>query len=78
MTIDWTYQTKDLNVSAVLSYFGFTVIDVTKVERQATFSFEDNDRIQQVVDKYWQGSLNVEPLKYNSHLKNLKTRIFNQ
>ncbi|GAF78728.1 unnamed protein product [marine sediment metagenome] len=60
-----------------MHYFDFPVIDLEKDSKRVTFVIADSPRLREIVKQYWANSLSVEPVRYNSVLRSLKTRIFN-
>lgn len=70
------YKTSDLTLAIVLS-LKFTLTSVDKVDsRKVSFAFEKTEVLKEYIEKFWRQELRVEPLKFASQMKILKTRIY--
>jgi len=76
MKIKNEYTSSDFALIAALSLFQpIERIDRKNLKR-ITFTFKKNKKLLEIIDSYWQGELKVDPLKYFTQLKNIKTRIY--
>lgn len=77
ITNDETFETQDLNLSAVLIAKGFSLKDVNKNrEGKATFSFKPHPNIFNTIQQYWNHELLLNPQDLFNALKLLKNRIY--
>lgn len=75
-TDDNHYKTSDLSLAATLSlYFPIALIDRTN-GRKVLFVFNRTSALDELVTKYWQNKVVIEPQVFSNQLKNLKTRIY--
>lgn len=71
-----SYKTSDLALAATLSLFHpIESVDKSQPQR-VVFVFKRSHELDELVESYWGGSLSVEPQRYFSQLKNIKTRIY--
>ena len=71
------YFTSDLALSATLSlHFQIESIDKS-TPKKVIFIFKKNKDLIMVIEKFWNGELRVDPLKFYQCLKILKGRIYN-
>jgi hypothetical protein len=69
------FESSDLHlVAAVSSFFQIEEIDKTN-PRRVVFKFAESDELYSFIDKYWNGVLKLDPLRYSQNLKSLKNRI---
>lgn len=73
------YKTSDMGTAVILSYFDFPLIrieqDPEKPQRKL-FVFENSQKLQDLINSYWNRKTEVEPQKYFMVLKDLKTRLY--
>jgi hypothetical protein len=74
-------EVSDLALASSLQHLGFPVTSISRDPREhpkVSFVFESSDELNNVIQKYWQGHLNVEPKSFWSISRELKsrTRIF--
>lgn len=73
---DGSYKTSDLALAATLSLFhSIESVDRADLQR-VVFVFKRSQELDKLVEDYWSGSLKIEPQKYFTQLKNIKTRIY--
>ena len=73
--INQNFGTSDLPLAAVLSlYFPIESVNRSNPHR-IEFEFENNPRLQNILQEYLQSRLRVEPKQYFYQLKTLKARI---
>ena len=75
---DEMFYTPNLGLAAVLS-LEFVVADVKVVRNhlvdQVQFGFIREEGLNEIVDRYWQEQLMVEPQGYNSKIRQLKGMV---
>jgi hypothetical protein len=78
-----TFSTRDLYLAATLMTLGFGIISVdyqvegTRNMPVGYFNFEDSPEIKSAEQKYFQGSLAIEPRTFVTNLRGLKAQISN-
>ncbi len=76
--INTTYQTADMACAAALSlFFPIEAVDRTS-GRRVFFIFERSEKLDQFVQMFWRGEVQVEPRAYFDSIKAIKTRLYNQ
>jgi hypothetical protein len=74
---DTTYVTYDLALCCTLLCFDFTLAGLeTTDQRKVGFVFEESEKLQNAIKKYWDNRLVVNPKDYFNTLKDLKSRIY--
>ena len=77
------YSIRDLNLAATLMTLNFYMtgvdfqIEGDKGRPVGYFSFKDSKELQEIVQKYWQGELSVEPRTFTTNLRSLKAQVSN-
>lgn len=71
-------QTSDLLICTVLLYFDHTLekIDHSNGHR-CLFFIEKNTNTSRLIEKFYKGQLKVEPKKFQSISREIKSRIYN-
>lgn len=74
------YETSDIGLASALSCLGFHIADLDRTTpRRVIFRFEgDENRLAQVTQSYWDGSLRLPPAALFTHQKLLKQRIYGE
>lgn len=73
-----TYKTTDMYLAAYLSAKGHEMLDVEKNKGRMTFVFNDHEqKMKQVVVKYYNGEGSVEPRFLIDAIKNMKSLTHN-
>jgi hypothetical protein len=74
---DFFLRTSDLALATALCALGVAIeaMQQTDGERQF-FIFTKNEKVQDIVNRFWRGELLIEPQAYFNQLKVLKTRIY--
>ncbi len=73
-----TYQTADMACAAALSlFFPIEAIDRTS-ERRVFFIFESTEKLDQFVQMFWRGEVQLEPRAFFDSIKAIKTRLYDQ
>lgn len=74
------YKTKDMNLAAIMLYFGATLVEVfkdpAKDKRALYFLFTGNIDFAGIEKDYWNQELTVEPKKLFWVLKEIKNRLY--
>jgi cell division protein FtsW (lipid II flippase) len=73
--IENTYQSKDFYLSGYLLAIQLKLLSHTRDNRITTFIFQDNDELQDAVNKYYNMSAIVNPVIYGQSLRSLKSLI---
>ena len=76
MITDNVFRSRDLSESALLLALGQKIIRVDKVGSICWFTFEDQDKCQEISRQFWYGHCLVDAKKYYDSLTRLKNRIF--
>ena len=71
-----TYTTSDLYLAAFLKLKGYKM-SVEKNRNKASFIFEVDDLLNDLIVDYLNGEGNCEPLLYANSIKNLKNLLYN-
>ncbi len=72
------YSTSDLALVAAISlYFPLEAID-RQNPHKALFLFKRQEQLDQLIESYWRGELQVEPQNYFNQLKNIKARLYSE
>lgn len=70
------FASSDLALAATISiYFPVVIID-KQDPRKALFVFKRSNKLDELVDKYWNKELLVEPRTYFDSIKALKARLY--
>lgn len=69
-------KTSDLALSTALSLF--FPLESVELENsgKSIFIFDRNSKTEEIIEKFWNGTLLVNPLQYFQQLKVLKSRIY--
>jgi hypothetical protein len=70
------FQNSDLALCATLCYFGYQIEATERVNPyKVTFLFKRDKKLNNLVKKYWNHQLNVDPMVFFNCIKELKARI---
>ena len=69
-------ETTDIGLSVTLLCKGYYLEEIRLIGSRCHFLFSSTSDLGQVAHDYWNGKILVEPKRYQSELKNLKTRMF--
>lgn len=70
------FKTSDLALATALSLWQ-PIEGINKENpRKALFLFEQNEKLDELIRKYWQGKLKVEPQAYFNQLRIIKARLY--
>ncbi len=70
-----TYSNKDFYLSAYLLTTGYKLIEHTRSQGLTTFTFENNDDIDNAVAEYYSMNATVEPITFGNSIRSLKSII---
>lgn len=75
---DNLYQTSDLALATVISFY-YPIESVDRANpRKAQFLFYRDEKLDELVDKYWRGELQVEPQQFFNQLRIVKARLYGE
>lgn len=67
----------DLNLCATLCYFGYVVDSINKSNHlKVIFAIKRDEKIDELIRKFWAHQLRVEPLRYLNIVKEIKSQIY--
>lgn len=70
------YSTSDLALTTAISLW-YPVDSIDKADPQkAIFLFKREQKLDELIETYWQGKLRVEPQTYFNQLRNIKSRLY--
>jgi hypothetical protein len=69
------YQTKDFYLSAYLIATGFPLVSAIKNAGLTLFEFNDSEKLNIAVTKFYAFQSSVEPITYGNSIRTLKTII---
>ena len=73
------YRTTDLGVAAMLMVKNYELAGISREfgKTKATFSFQRDAQLDDLIEDYWTDEVTVSPLQFAVALKHLKSRIYN-
>ena len=71
------YQSKDFYLSSFLLCAGCNLIDTPVSNGVTTFTFEEDEILNKLVQEFYSLRASVEPTKYANSIKTLKTILHN-
>lgn len=78
MTIEDTYITSDLALAATISIW-YPLQSIKKDNpRRAEFVFLRDKNLDGLIERYWSGDLQVSPQDYFFHIKQIKSRLYEE
>ena len=69
------YASTDFSLATSLSIFVPIVRLDTRNSDRVVFLFEQTEELSGLINDYWNGNLRVDPLRFYSQLKTLKSRL---
>ena len=72
------FRTSDLALASALVCLGFCLEAVEKNYPKSVFIFKRSDGLDESIQAFWAGSLNVEPKAYFNSIKEIKARLYSQ
>jgi len=73
-----TYSSFDFNISCVLKCFGFDLLEIKKDRKKTIWCFKRTERLDEILHKYWQGTLTVNVVEFLSVQRFIKSSLHNQ
>ncbi len=70
-----TYSNRDIYLSSYLIAAGEQMKSYRKTDGITTFEFDNSEKLNQLVNKYYSMNASVEPMSYGAAIKNLKSVI---
>lgn len=72
------FYSSDFVIATVLSLKGYELLTITKNESRSKyiFVFKISKSLNDTVKDFWHHRISVDPLEYENHRKNLKSRMF--
>jgi len=75
------YKTSDMGIATTLLYFGFELLRLEphqerKNKKVFVFLESKEQPLEEFIMKYWNGELEVEPIKYFRVMKEIKARLY--
>ena len=70
-------ETQDFYMTAYLYLKGIKLLNLKDYGNRKLFVFEDNDKYQELKQKYYWNDANVDPLEFKKELRRLKGLIYN-
>lgn len=72
------YRTSDLALATVISLSHQIEAVDRKNPRRADFLFQRNERLDEIIEKYWDGKLKIEPQAFFNQLRIIKSRLYGE
>lgn len=73
---DTVFKTSDFTLATTLSLY-FPIVAVDKIDsRRVEFSFQRSAKLGDIITQFWTYAIEVEPQKFVSQMKMIKTRIY--
>jgi hypothetical protein len=70
------YETKDLYIAAYLIAIGHSLKSHSRYDGEIYFVFDNNENIQQEVNKFISRKALVDPVAYSQSMKSLKSVLY--
>lgn len=72
------FKSSDMGCIAALNSSGYIIKSIERdKQNKAVFILDKNQRVTDLVDKYFSNQLQVDALAYFTALKNIKNRLYN-
>ena len=71
------YRTTDLALAAVLS-LSYPLDAIDRLSRKSQFIFKREEGLDQLIENYWRGQVQVEPKAYFQELRVIKARLYSE
>ncbi len=73
-----SFETGDMPLAALLAYCGYSIEAIDKSDHlRAEFTFGRDEKMAGIIQLYWRKQLKVEPIRYFSCIKEIKSRLHN-
>ena len=71
------FKTTDITLASTLYYFSFVIDSIEKQNsNKCVFYFARKDGLDDTIQAYWAGKLQIEPKRFFACLKEIKTRLY--
>lgn len=70
------FESSDLALATVLSYFGYKIEAINKQNIKSLFVFARDEKIDQIIESFWKHELSVEPARFFALTKEIKSRLY--
>lgn len=70
------FETSDLNLANCLCFFNRPIEAINWENNKATFLFQRDKNLDDLIQRYWRRELFVEPVAFLDCLRTLKTRLY--
>ena len=70
-------ETQDFYLTAYVCLQGLSMIELKDYGRRKLFVFEDNEKFQELKQRYYWNEANVSPLEYKKEIRRLKDLVMN-
>lgn len=77
MLLNVNYKTSDLSEAATLKYLNHRLVSIDKTQRRAQFCFAKKALTDDILNRYHERELLVEPYAFFQCLKEIKDRLYN-
>ena len=79
LDVERFYRTTDLGLAAALAlFYSLEAIDRLTEQPKAQFVFKQNNKLNELIDAYWNGQLQVDAQGYFQKLRAVKTRLYGE
>ena len=72
------FVTSDMCLGAVLLCLGFTIERIERNRPKSSFLFKRVKGIDEAIQGFWAGKLNVEPKSFFNCIKEIKSRLYQE
>ncbi|MDD2646473.1 MAG: DUF5659 domain-containing protein [Patescibacteria group bacterium] len=71
------FESSDLTICTTLCYFGYQIETISRqISSKVIFSIKKDEKLDELIQKYWAHQLLVEPMAFFNCLKEIKSRIY--
>lgn len=72
------FNTPDMTLAATLLCYGYVLDSIDKNNpKKCLFNVKKDKELDSLVEKFWNGQLEVEPIKFWNTIKSIKSRLYN-
>lgn len=72
-----TFETTDITLATTLNIYGFQLeIVLANPPKKCKFIFPASFALSDIIKKFWNGELTVEPIHFSQMLRHFKSRIY--
>lgn len=73
-----TFETSELCLAVTLLYAGYPLELVLRASPKSVFVFSWDPHLDQLIQSFWTGLLQVEPKRWFACQREIKSRLYNQ